>query len=166
MSDLLKIEGMQEVIREIQKLDSDVIKRREILKVLRRQSKPILRAIKKEAPVEKRGYTITRRLSGTKGNRKTADVYEPGNLKRSLAIKTSPLKSYPSVLIGFRYGTKYKYDGYYGNFVIWGYAGKNRYAPNDFIMRGAAPLLGDVYTKASDELKKYIEKQIKSKINI
>jgi hypothetical protein len=161
MSDLVKIEGMDEVIREFKKIESDVIKRREILKLLRRQAKPLLKAVIKEAPAEKRGLTVTRTTKGGE-----TSEYEPGNLKKAMAIKTSPLKNYPNVLVGFKQGDRAKYDGYYGFFVVYGYAGKHKVAPNDFIWRAGKPLIPELNTKGSVEMKKYIEKMIKKRTKL
>ena len=156
MSDLLKIEGMQEVIREIQKIDSDVVKRREILKVLRRQSKPLVNAIRSKTPIAK--YSVVRRLKSGE----IAAEYKPENLKKSIKIKTSRNKKYPNVLVGPNFG-RGKYDGYYAFFIQYG---TSTQSPNDFIWKAAKPLMSSLNTTMSVELKKYIEKQIKSKINI
>ena len=45
-----KIEGIKEVSREIKSLSNDKMKRREILKVLRRQAKPMMQAMRQNAP--------------------------------------------------------------------------------------------------------------------
>jgi hypothetical protein len=45
------IEGMDGVIGEIKKLTNDRMKRLEIIKILRRQVKPILSAVKAKTPV-------------------------------------------------------------------------------------------------------------------
>jgi hypothetical protein len=161
MSDLVTIEGMDEVIREFKKIDNDALKRREILKLLRRQAKPLLKAVTAAAPIIESGLTKTRKKAGG-----GVATYEPGNLKKAMAIKTSPLKNYPNVLVGFRQGVKAKYDGYYGFFVVYGYAGKHRVAPNDFIWRAGKPLLPEINTKGSLEMRKYILKMIEKRTKL
>ena len=72
-----EIEGVQNVAREIKSLSSDKMKRREILKVLRRQAKPLVQAMRQNAPISENVIIF--------GD----DVFYPGNLRKSIAIKTS-----------------------------------------------------------------------------
>ena len=143
-----KIEGIEAVQREIESLSDDKMKRREILKILRRQTKPILSAVQANTPeADKVGI-----FKGVK--------YDPGNLRRSMAIKTGRSKEYPNVLVGPRQGKKAKnYDGFYAWWIQYGTIYKK---PNDFIWKAAAPLLDSVHTTASAETKKYIEKKIRT----
>lgn len=92
MKQEFKIEGIEAVSNEIKSLGKDKMKRREILKILRRQADPIKSKMKQNAP-ESDNVIIVR-----------GDVYYPGNLKKAIAIKTSRSKKYPNVLIGPRYG--------------------------------------------------------------
>tara|TARA_R110000772_G_scaffold67579_2_gene150027 strand:+ start:3585 stop:4058 length:474 start_codon:yes stop_codon:yes gene_type:complete len=157
MSDLVKIEGMEDVIREFKKIESDVVKRREILKLLRRQAKPLVKAIRANTPMANK--TVIRRLAdGSK-----AAEYKPGNLKKSIQIKTSPSKNYPNVLVGPNVKKNAKYDGYYGFFIQYG---TTTMAPNDFIWKASKPLLPEINTKGSVEMKKYIEKMIKKRTKL
>jgi hypothetical protein len=82
-----EIKGVEDVAIEIRSLSDDKIKRREILKVLRRQSKPLLAAMRQNAPIGDRDI-ITKGKDG-----KEDKVHRAGNLRKSIAIKTSPSKN-------------------------------------------------------------------------
>jgi HK97 gp10 family phage protein len=142
----LSVEGMDEVISQIMSISDDRIKRNEILKILRRQAKPILAAVKANTPV------ADKPIVGRNGK-----IYEPENLKKSMAIKTSPLKNYPNVLVGPRKGQKAARDGFYAFFIQKGVYG---IPANDFIMEAAEPLLNSAEKTMSNELEKYIDKKI------
>ena len=150
----IQIEGMDRIVKEIEKLD-DKMKRKEIIKILRRQVEPMKEAIKAEAPVYDR--TVARYTT----DGKVADIYKAGNLRDSITIKSGRNKGYPNVAVGPAFGVKKKYDGYYSFFVVYGYAGNNRVAPNDFILRGATKVWKQVTEGTSDKLEKYIERKIK-----
>lgn len=142
-----KVEGAEEVARQITSLTDDKMKVREIRKVLRRQSKPILRAVKAATPIAKKPITVR------------GEKYLPQNLKKSMAIKTGKSKTYPNVLVGPRMGKKYKNDGFYIYFLQYG---TNKIQGDDFIGRAASPLLPSVNRVMSSDLKKYIEKKAKT----
>lgn len=150
LANTFKIDGLEGVIREIQSISDDKVKRSEILKVLRRQSKPILGAIKSNTPIAEEVVSFR------------GVEYNPGNLKKSMAIKTSPSKNYPNVLIGPRKGRNgrkaLKNDGFY---AFWIQYGTKFQKPNDFIWKASAPLMDGTNTKMSAELEKYLEKKIK-----
>ena len=142
----LNVEGIDNVINEIIAISNDRMKRGEILKILRRQAKPILAAVKANTPVAD-GPIVGR----------NGKVYEAGNLKKSMAIKTSPLKNYPNVLVGPRKGARAVNDGFYAFFIQEGVYGIPK---NDFIMDAARPLLNSTEKTMSVELEKYINKKI------
>ena len=148
-----QIEGIEAVSNEIKSLSSDKMKRREILKVLRRQAKPLVNAMRQNAP-ESDNVIIVRN-----------DVYYPGNLKKSIAIKTSPSKKYPSVLVGPRYGRgAKKYDGFYAWWIEHG-TGTHETNPTgakNFVQKTWAQKGELVKTQASSQLKKYIDKKAKT----
>ena len=141
----ITIDGIEGVVGEIKKLTSDKMKRLEIIKILRTQVKPILAAIKANTPVADEDIVYRKK------------VYEPENLKKSMAIKTSPLKHYPNVLVGPRKGQKAVRDGFYAFFIQEGVYG---IPANDFIMEAARPLLNSTEKTMSVELEKYIDKKI------
>jgi hypothetical protein len=148
-----KIEGIEAVSNEIKSLSSDKIKRREILKILRRQAKPMNAKMKQNAPESDNAIIVGDNL------------YYPGNLKKSIAIKTSPSKKYPNVLVGPRYGKgAKKYDGFYAFWVDLG-IGKHKSNPTggkNFIQKTFSQTGEMVYNQASSQLKKYIDKKAKT----
>ncbi len=148
-----KIEGLEGVSREIKSLSSDKMKRREILKVLRRQAKPLLQAMRQNAPISENVIIF--------GD----DVFYPGNLRKAIAIKTSPSKNYPNVLVGPRYGGgATKYDGFYAWWIEYG-TGTHESNPTggkNFIQKTMQQKGESVTNQASKELKKYIDKKAKT----
>ena len=103
------IEGFEGVALEIQSLD-DKMKRREILKILRRQMQPVVDKMKQNAPNQR---TKTINVRGTD--------YPPQELKNSIRVKTSPSKKYPDVLVGPQYGKgARKFDGFYAWWIEYG----------------------------------------------
>lgn len=144
----IKIEGMEGVIREIRKLPPK-IKRREVVKIMKRQIKPIQRAIKANTPIAERDATIR----GVEVPR--------GNLKRSITIFTGKNKLHPAVYVGPAMGSKKKHDGFYGYFIQYG-LGTSKGTPNDFIGEAALPLLGSVNKVMSKDLKRYIDNRAKT----
>ena len=148
-----QIEGIEAVSNEIKSLSSDKMKRREILKVLRRQSKPLVNAMRQNAP-ESDNVIIVR-----------DNVYYPGNLKKAIAIKTSPSKKYPNVLVGPRYGRgAKKYDGFYSFWVEYGLGTHetNPTGAKNFVQKTWTQKGELVKTQASSQLKKYIDKKAKT----
>ena len=148
-----KIEGIQEVSNEIKSLSNDKMKRSEILKVLRRQAKPMMQAMRQNAP-ESDNVIVVRN-----------DVYYPGNLKKSIAIKTSPSKKYPNVLVGPRYGKgANKYDGFYAWWIEYGTRThqSNPTGGKNFVQRTWVQKGEIMQTQASTQLKKYIDKKAKT----
>jgi hypothetical protein len=141
---LVKIEGMEQVIANIKSLPNDRMKRSKILQILRRQMKPVLSAVKLATPESDENVKFRN------------EVIQKGNLKRSMAIKTSPLKNYPSVLVGPRMGSKQKFDGWYAFFLQYG---TYRIKPDDFIGKAASPLMNGTQNQASKELERYITKE-------
>ena len=129
------IEGMDGVIAEITKLSDDRVKRREILKILKRQIKPIqvavaarASALKAEDPITVRGVT-----------------FDPGNMAKSIKIFAGRNKLNPAVFVGPAMGAKKKNDGFYARWIIRGSAKHpSTKFPDDFIEKGAAPLMGTI----------------------
>jgi len=78
---LFNVTGFDDLNRKLKQLP-DKVKRTEVVKIQRRLAKPLLKAYKNNVPVGKRN-----------GARKTSgqnQEYKPGNLKRSIKIKTVP----------------------------------------------------------------------------
>lgn len=151
-----KIEGIKDVEDRIKKLGTIREKRAKILMILRRQMKPIEAGVRQNTPESDRDHTRKDR----NGNIITIPK---GNLKKSIGIKTSKNKTNPTVMVGPRAGRKAKYDGFYGWWHIYGWSPWRgpRIEANDFIWDGAAPLMDATESRMSDELTRYIERQIK-----
>jgi hypothetical protein len=142
----LKIEGFEEVFAEIKTLPDDKVKRQKLLKILRKQMRPILAAVKQNTPVADKPVKFR------------GKEYLPQNLKKSMAIKTSPMKNFPNVLVGPRTGVKAKYDGFY---AFWIQYGTINQAPNDFIDKAASPLLAAREIAIAKAIDPYMGKEIK-----
>jgi len=151
-----KIEGFEGVMLEIQSLD-DKMKRSEILKILRRQMDPVVDKMKQNAPNQR---TEKINVRGT--------IIDPQELKNSIAVKTSPSKKYPNVLVGPRYGKgARKFDGFYAWWIEYG-VGKHIANPTgkkNFIQKTYSETSDKIYTQASEKLEKYIQRKVK-KLNL
>ena len=150
MSGKFEIKGLENVMREIQQVKDDKIKRKQVLALMRRQAAPVRTAIKNETP------TADSVIIGRGGKE-----YPVGNLKKSIGIKT--LKkgrkygaTHIGVAVGPRKGGKKKNDGFYGFFLQYGTAYTE---PNDFIKRGSDKVMPQVATETTEQLKKYIIKK-------
>jgi hypothetical protein len=104
--DLFEIEGFQELERKIKQLGNDKDKKKEILVILRKKARPVVRAIKQETPVSKKPHYARGKL------------ISPGNLKRSIGNitgKKGRSRINPTIYVGPR--TRGVNDGWYGHFV-------------------------------------------------
>jgi len=134
------------VALEIRTLPDDRMKREKLIGILKQQMRPILTAVKQNTPVADKPVKFR------------GKEYPPQNLKKSMAIKTSPVKNYPNVLVGPRTGIKAKYDGFY---AFWIQYGTVHQAPNDFIDKAASPLLAAREAAIAKAIDPYIGKEIK-----
>ncbi len=160
-----KIEGIADVSRQITSLVDDKMKRSEILKILRKQVKPLLREVKNQTPVAQKVLQVRDRK------------YSIGNLRDSMKIKTSKMKHYPNVLVGPRMGGKKNKetgladgDGFYAFFIQYGYAGtrhsgSNKIPARDFIHDAFKKVGASVERNTSKDLERYINRKIK-KLNL
>jgi len=160
-----KIEGIADVSREIISLADDKMKRREILKILRKQVKPLLQEIKNQTPIAQKIMQVRDRK------------YSIGNLRNSMKIKTSKMKHYPNVLVGPKMGAKKNKDtnladgdGFYAFFIQYGYAGtrhsgSNKIPPRDFIFDAFKKVGANVERNTSKDLERYILRKAK-KLNL
>ena len=144
---IFEIEGMQELTAKIKALP-DRTKRLEVLKILRRQMKPIQSAIRNatpeaDAPIKFRGK-----------------IYPIGNAKKSISIFTGRNKEYPQVYVGPTTGKKRKYDAWYLYLLVYGWRDNRSTKDLDYIRKTANPLLPNVTKVMTSDLKKYIDKRI------
>lgn len=152
----VEIEGFDEVIKQLQKLE-DRVKRRELLKIFRRQAEPVVRTMRTQVPVANRTVKYHRRVVDKNGNKKDVN-YTPGNLKRSIKKFTGRSKDYPNIQVGPQ-AKKAEGSGYYGYFVAYGTKRIRR--KNNFIKRTDSLVSEIIGDRISGELKKYLEREAK-----
>lgn len=161
-SNTFEIEGMEDLAQKILELP-DRTKRLEVLKILRRQMREIRDVVRNATPVSDR---TSSRMAWVNYEKKRV-FYKPGNLRKSIGIYTGKSKFKPNVYVGpamtKRGGKLKKNDGYYAAFLVYGTGtsakSKKHY---DYIRRAAAPYLGSVSKTSANEIKKYIDKRIKT----
>lgn len=115
-----QVTGFEEVQRALRSVESDIMKKRELAKILRRQAKPALDGMRRNAPEIKADKNGKKRTIAY--HRDTSVKYTPGNLKRSMKIFTRTKGMYPKVFVGAQ-SKKAKGSGYYGYFVQYGTTG-------------------------------------------
>jgi HK97 gp10 family phage protein len=154
----ITIEGIDDLARQIKSIPSDKVKRKELLKALRRQAKPLLQAIKDNTPVADK---VVLNQTG---------LVDPGNLRDSFNIKAGRSKAWPSVVVGPRRGKKLvfkkkdgkpkkiKNDGWYVHFLLYGTA---NIQGKDFVKEASDKVLPVINVSASVELANYIRKKTK-----
>lgn len=172
---------VRRLLKKFEQLEQSV-KHKELVNILHRQAKPLVKPIQEAAPKHRSSYTyngktqkkglINRyklqpksqrkpgRTDGVKSGQGTIyDTYERGNLAMSHGVikgKKGRSKTTPTVYVGPRVKGSIKYDGWYGWFLI---KGTKYIAPNPYIERAARPMLRTVETKISKEAINYIKKR-------
>lgn len=108
----IRIEGMEQLAARVRNLPPS-IRKKQMEKVFRAGSKQMLQMIKSKAPVAEK--TIKRYSGG-----KVAAIYQPGNLRDSIAYLPTKdnLKMYTRITP--RVGKNRKNDGYYAHFLEGG----------------------------------------------
>lgn len=158
---IFEIEGFDELNRKLKQLP-DRVKRREVLKIFRRLSKPIQQAYRQNLPKGTKPHTRY-----TKGGGQT--TYQPGNLAESVNAQTVSLKysdGNPSIAV--RPSKKGSADGYYRFMVVRkGFKGSgrgSRKGANDVVPQARDATLQQTGGKATAEAREktaaYIQKQI------
>lgn len=148
-----KIEGWDTVINTIKELGDDKTKRREIIKILKRQAAPAKRVMIAQAPVVRNNRSI-------KYHRDNSIVYKAGNLKRAIKI-FSRGPDHPTVFVGAQ-AKKPQGSGYYSYFVQYGTNrsdGKSITEKDNYVERADNLVSEIIGENASDELAKYIKKE-------
>lgn len=152
MSVTVKVDGFDDLYKRIRRLD-DKMKRKEVLKLLKKQAKPVQTLARANTP--RAGKTITRYYKdGT-----VADVYESGNLAKSIkikAVRASKVGGNPYIWLGPVAGDK-KNDGFYGWFLIRGT--KHIAARKNWIHQAFHTL--DAGNKTMEEVRRYLTNQAK-----
>jgi len=122
-------------------------------------AKPARKAARTEAPKEENNDTIARYKYGGGGG--IVAAYEPGNLKKSIAIGKNRSRVFPAVWVGARAGAKNKYDGWYAHFVNEGHRAQNgKFIPGDnFMGRAFQKTEKQVSNNIAVEFDKVIQKK-------
>ena len=101
----IEVTNLQEVLAQLKKLD-DKLKRKMMIKGIRRAAQPMLKEARNQAPIGKNTH------KGKKG------VVNPGNLKRSIAMRTGKDKLNPTLWLGAN--MKRGVDAFYHHIIIGG----------------------------------------------
>lgn len=112
IKDQITVTGIDELVAKLTKIGDPKKTRSTMLKILRKQARPIVMAARNEAPMSKKAH----KRYGGKGSGTVLATYQPGNLKKSIVVGASKSIN-PSVWIGPGSGAKRRYDGYYGHIV-------------------------------------------------
>jgi len=143
----IDIQGFDEVIDSIQKLE-DSVKRRELLKIFRPQAKQPQQIMKRQIKDAKRTVTY---------HRNNNIKYKPGNLRRSIKIFTGRNKEGATVYIGPQ-AKKAEGSGYYGYFVNYATGNIKKSNKNYHYMQRTFSFVETIIgNKMSAEVKKYLE---------
>jgi hypothetical protein len=154
-----KVEGIEELVAKLTKIGDPKKTRSTLLKLLRKQARPIVQAARQEAPVGDKEHK--RYLNG-----QVVASYKPGNLAKSIQVipgKKGSARVNPIVYIGPRAGKKSTYDGYYGHIVHYDNArSKARVVvPGNPFMDRAWKAVGNSSTEATrQQVAKVIQKEI------
>ena len=122
-----------EIKKEFRKLEYGARKAiaNELTTVMEKHADPVLQALKNNTPVIVSGKNVTRRENG-----RVVAVYEPGNLRKSMAIFKGQSTRFPKIYLGPQVGKQKEDDGYYAYFLIKGTSGKyGSIKPNNFPKR-------------------------------
>lgn len=164
------------------------IRKREVLKILKRQMSDMERGVKSNTPVrgadsnnkfefnkgENKGTSIVNQankgfkgVTGTRSSMKTKKrIFPRGNLKKSIGLSNNNrLKDSIGVRLAPRKGRRKKtFDGFYGWWHVYGwhpFGSETKVPANDFIWKGAKPHMSAAEVGMTKKLEKYIKKQLK-----
>jgi hypothetical protein len=150
------IQGFEKLANDVKSLANDRVKKKQIVAILKRQMKPIEKAVKANTPIAKGDIVIR------------GKTYSPYNLQKSIATKTAK-SAQPTVMVGPRQGKKAPYDGFYAWWHIYGWSPfykrgsvpPKMVKPNDFIWEGAKAKINSTESGMTKELENYIGKKAK-----
>lgn len=169
--------NFQKFIRHVKKIKDTNKKKTEIRKIINRQMKPIVPAVKSKTPVRDNDLlrpvntiedaSISKiRRTGSGNNTKG---YQRGNLRRSIGLKTlrkhSRNKDIVAVSVTPRKGKRYEgKEGFYGWWRVYGWrpwGTAKRHPKDDFIAKGGLAKLHTAATRMRIETRKYLERLVK-----
>lgn len=144
--------GFDKAATRIRRVGDVKTKSKEIKKLLRRQAKPLVPALRNEAPEATKTVTY---------HRDKSIKYPPGNLKKSIRIFNGKSKQFPTVYVGPQ-AKKPKGSGYYSYFIQYGTKGRNGiFRKNNYVERVYRSSREQVGTQTSRQLAKYLEKEFR-----
>ncbi len=108
---VVEIEGFSELQRKITQLANPRDKRREMLALMRNTAKSTVKAARQKARKSSKPHLIS--------GKRTRQVIQPGNLKKSIGTITGKNKDNPTIYVGPR--VKGKHLGFYGAWVEKGH---------------------------------------------
>jgi len=173
------------LVRHIKHITETQVKRREILKIMKRQMKPIEKGVKNKTPVRRTSknklfslvdksshvgvniqsqYNLNKKNMGSRSSITTRKRKAPrGNLKRSIMTSANKDKKNVGVRVHPMKGKRKRYDGYYGWWLVYGWNpfGGDRIEGNDFLWKGAVSNIPTTANGMSNELEKYITRKLK-----
>lgn len=129
---LFEIEGFEEFKRAVEQLPQKQ-KRSEILKVIRRSTKPTIDAARRLVPKKS------------------------GRLQRAIGNITSKNKEYPNILVGPR--ARGKHEGFHGALVEFGHGGPSPAPANPYMRPAFEQTKNGVSEDLANKIAKYIEKR-------
>ena len=149
----IDIEGFDEVIRSIQKLE-DKVKSKELKKIFVRQSQPILEQMRKQVPIATETIEYSRNRS---------IKIPPGNLRNSLKKFKGRSEEFPAVYVGPKVKKKTTSQedavigsGWYGYFLNYGTT--NGIKAQHFIRRTYSLVAASTGNRVTDKTLRYLEK--------
>lgn len=170
---LIEVTGFDVLQARIKLLANDKQKRTEILRVLRAVAMGTTRVAKRNAPKSKKPHLIS--------GKRTRQIVQPGNLKKSIGTITGRNKENPTVYVGPR--AKNNNLGFYGHFVEYGHniykqgakrkhsaserarahnnsIAQSRTAANPYMQKTFDETKGQVTAETADKVAKVVQKTI------
>lgn len=135
--------------------------RLELTGVMADYAGPVLNKLKENTPVIVSGKTVIRRERG-----RVRDIYEPGNLRKSMKIFKGTSVKFPRIYLGPEVGMGLEDDGYYAYFLVHGTSGKyGDIKPNNFPKRTEQQMKSYIKSVIGQQIvmttEKEIDKQLK-----
>lgn len=130
------------------------VKKREVVKILKRQAKPVVRELSRAAPTANKTVTYWRNKS---------IKYDIGNLQRSMKTFTGKNKDFPTVYVGPQ-AKKSRGSGYYSYYVQYGTKGRSGIKKkNNYVLRTEMKVRNRVTDSTAPELERYLIRKFKKR---
>lgn len=156
----MRIEGLQETLRDVKRITGEVNRLRIIRSALRSAVKVanVMEVARSYTPRGNRPH-----YSGRGGKKGGSALTQPGNLKKSVTMITSRSKEFPNIQVGYAAGKragKTGADGWYGLFVHEGYGMGSR-TPNKAFDRATEATAGKVKAAFEIKLRAAVDRRVK-----